>query len=157
MDIGQFICEKDLMKNFKAASAPTKKAHLWISMFSLLPWVHLRGGGGARPCSYCQAYHMWVSQDINIPRQPKALERAVFRWSPLVWAAPAPGQFGRKAVCLQSPWGPAGSKVPHLNGIRPLTWISPHEAARTRSWRSLLLSSLQNGFVSSFFYLVFGS
>lgn len=115
MDIGQFICEKDLMKNFKAASALQRKL-ICESLCSLCCPEHSRGAEEEPvPCSYCQVYHMWVSQDINIPRQLKALEQAVFRWSPLGWASPS--QFGREAVCLQSPGGPARSTFPALNGI----------------------------------------
>lgn len=100
MDIGQFICEKDLMKNFKAASALQRKL-ICESLCSLCCPESIWGEEEEElgPRSYCQVYHMWVSQDINIPRQPKALEQAVFRWSPLVWASV--GQFGRKTVCLQ--------------------------------------------------------
>ena len=115
MDTGQFICEKDLMKNFKAASALQRKL-ICESLCSLCCPEHIRRVEEEPvPCSYCQIHHMWVSQDINIPRQLKALEQAVFKWSPLVWASP--GQFGRKAICLQSPPGPAHSTFPALNGV----------------------------------------
>lgn len=112
MDIGQFICEKDLMKNFKAASALQRKL-ICESLCSLCCPERIWGAEEEPvPCSYCQVYHMWVSQDINILRQLTAVEQAVFRWSPLVWASP--GQSGREAVCLQPP---AHSTFPALNGI----------------------------------------
>lgn len=136
MDTGQFICEKDLMKNFKAASALQRKL-ICESLCSLCCPEHIRGVEEEPvPGSYCQVHRMWVSQDINIPRQLKALEQAVFKWSPLVWASPS--QFGRKAMCLQSPPGPAHSTFPALNGIiwpkHPKT--KPH---KTLYWRVLLL------------------
>lgn len=37
---------KRFNEEFQSSQCPTKKAHLWISMFSPLPWEHLRGGGG---------------------------------------------------------------------------------------------------------------
>lgn len=103
------------MKNFKGASALQRKL-ICESLCSLCCPECIWGEEEEPvPCSYCQVYHMWVSQDINIPRQLKALEQAVFRWSPLVWASP--GQFGREAACLQSSRGPAPSKFPALIGI----------------------------------------
>lgn len=153
-DIGQFICGKDLMKNFKGASALQRKL-ICESLCSLCCPECIWGEEEEPvPCSYCQVYHMWVSQDINIPRQLKALEQAVFRWSPLVRASP--GQFGKEAACLQSPRGPACSKFSALNGI---LWscISPGTAPQPPSWRSLLLSSSRNGLVASSYRSVFGS
>lgn len=85
MDTGQFICEKDLMKNFKAAGALQREL-ICESLCSLCCPERFWGGEEEPlPCSYCQVYHMWVSQDINIPRQLEALEQAVFRWSAPVW------------------------------------------------------------------------
>lgn len=37
---------KRFNEEFQSSQCPTKKAHLWISVFSLLPWAHQRGGGG---------------------------------------------------------------------------------------------------------------
>lgn len=129
-DIGQFICGKDLMKNFKGASALQRKL-ICESLCSLCCPECIWGEEEEPvPCSYCQVYHMWVSQDINIPRQLTALEQAVFRWSPLVWTSP--GQFEKEAACPQSPRGPALSKFSALNGI---LWscISPDTAPPTRA------------------------
>lgn len=153
-DIGQFICGKDLMKNFKGASALQRKL-ICESLCSLCCPECIWGEEAEPvPCSYCQVYHMWVSQDINMPRQRKALEQAVFRWAPLVWASPS--QFGKEAACLPSPRGPARSKFSALNGI---LWpcLSPETATQAPSGRSLLLSSSQNGLVASSNHLVFGS
>lgn len=153
-DIRQFICEKDLMKNFKGASALQRKL-ICESLCSLCCPECIWGEEEEPvPCSYCQVYHMWASQDINIPRQLEALEQAVFRWSPLVWASP--GQSGKEAVCLRSPRGPARSKFSALNGTL-WPWISPDKATQAHSWLSLLLSSSQTDLVSSSYCLVFGS
>lgn len=146
MDIGQFICEKDLMKNFKAASALQRKL-ICESLCSLCCPERIWGEEeDLLPCSYCQVYHMWVSQDINIPRQLKALEQAVLRWSPLFWASP--GQF-------QSPQSPAHSRFPAFNDI---LWpqICPDKITQDPSRRSLLLLPSQNDLASSSYHLVFG-
>lgn len=155
MDIGQFICEKDLMKNFKAASALQRKL-ICESLCSLCCPESIWGEGEEPvPRSYCQVYHMWVSQDINIPRQLKALEQAVFRWSPLVWASL--GQSGREAVCLQSPQGPARSRIPASNGTSSNTGYPKTKPHRLRPARSLLFSLRPNDLASPYYHLVFGS
>lgn len=142
------------MKNFKAASALQRKL-ICESLCSLCcPESFWGEEEEPVPCSYCQVYHMWVSQDINIPRQLKALEQAVFRWSPLVWASL--GQFGRKAVCLPSPQGPSRSRFPIPNGIL-WPWISQDKATQALSWRSLLFSLSPNNLVSSYYHLISGS
>lgn len=81
VDIEQFICEKDLMKNFKADSALQRKL-ICESLCSLCcPELIWGREEESVPWSYCQVYRLWVSQDKNILRQLKALEQAVFRWS----------------------------------------------------------------------------
>lgn len=74
MDTGQFICEKDLMKNFKADSALQRKL-ICESLCSLRCPKRIWGEEEEPvPCSYCQVYHMWISQDINNLRQLKTVE-----------------------------------------------------------------------------------
>lgn len=65
VDTGQFICKKDLMKNFKADSALQRKL-VCESLWSL--W-----GEEEEPasCSYGPLYHMGVSQAINTHRQDR--------------------------------------------------------------------------------------
>lgn len=155
MDIGQFICEKDLMKNFKAASALQRKL-ICESLCSLCCPESIWGEEEEQvPCSYCQVYHMWVSQDINIPRQLKALEQAVFRRSPLVWASL--GQSGREAVSPQSPQGSAHSWIPGSNGIL-WPWISWNKSHTGSVLEDLCFFSLSpNDLVSPYYCSVFGS
>ena len=58
MDTGQFICEKDLMKNFKAASALQRNL-ICESLCSLCCPEHIRWVEEELvPGSYCQVHHL---------------------------------------------------------------------------------------------------
>lgn len=151
VDIEQFICEKDLMKNFKADSALQRKL-ICESLCSLCcPELIWGREEESVPWSYCQVYRLWVSQDKNILRQLKALEQAVFRWSSPVRASA--GQIGRESLCLQCPhhssfWSSVVSSDPGYPKIN---------LHRLSLWRSLLLSTSQKDLVSFTCPLVYGS